>query len=832
MWYSKQKENVLQDLNTSPRGLSSAEAAARLTRYGRNELRRRKRKHPLVRFFGAFADKMTLILFIAAGISFVTDRLSGEMSIDPFVILAIVLLNAVISLVQESRAEHALEALGRISSPESIVLRDGKETRMPSAEVVPGDIVLLSKGQIVPCDGRLLESVALQTDESALTGESGGIPKDASRVFPPESHTGDIANAVWGGTAVIGGHGVFVAVHTGMKTAMGSIASLLDTSDEKTPLQQRLAKLSGLFGNLTIVICALIFVLSLFKGLAPKDMFLTSVSLAVAAIPEGLPAIVTIVLSLGVTRMAKRRAIVRRLPAVETLGCAGVICSDKTGTLTCNRMTVTDIFGDRQAVLLASVLCNNRSGATEEALFNAAVQHGTDIEKTHAEFPRVSEIPFDSETKYMLTVHRAQGGYRCILKGAPDVIARYCGGLPQNASAELKRLADGAKRVIGFAERTCPSLPAHPLDGQFRFVGLAGMEDPPREGVTKAVEDCKRAGILPVMITGDHAATASAIARGIGILTDGTVCRTESELRALSDSELAKQIKDCRVFARTTPAFKMRIVEAYRKNGYVVAMTGDGVNDAPALKKADIGCAMGKSGTEVARESADLILTDDNFSTVVDAVREGRTIYGNIRSAVHYLLSCNIGEIVTVLLGILLSLPAPLTAIQLLWVNLATDSLPAISLGLEKPHADIMHHPPSKRDDPLFSRLRWLEIFAEGILIGCLTLIAFGIGSLHGGFAVGRTMAFSVLAVSQLVHAWNMRSRGTLFRLPFFSNLYLLGSFVLVLGVQVAAAQVPFLQNLFDTVSLSWELWGWVALLCAVPLVFCEVYKAIKGKLM
>lgn len=832
MWYSKQPETVLQDLKTNADGLSSAEAASRLNTYGRNELKQRKRKHPLLRFFGAFADKMTLILFAAAGISFVTDRLSGTFSIDPFVILAIVLLNAVISLVQESRAEHALEALGRISSPESTVLRDGKEVRIPSAEVVPGDIVLLSKGQIVPCDGRLLHAVSLMTDESALTGESGGIAKDASRLFPSESHTGDIANSVWGGTAVIGGHGTFVAVHTGMRTAMGSIASLLDVGDEKTPLQQRLAKLSGLFGNLTLAICTLIFVLSLFKGLAPKDMFLTSVSLAVAAIPEGLPAIVTIVLSLGVTRMAKRRAIVRKLPAVETLGCAGVICSDKTGTLTCNRMTVTDLYGDKQAVLLASVLCNDLAGPTEEALFHAALQSGLDAERIQKDFPRVSEIPFDSETKYMLTVHRVPNGYQCILKGAPDVLAKYCGGLPERASAELKRLADDAKRVIGFARRTCEHLPARPMEGRFDFLGLAGMEDPPREGVVEAVEQCKHAGILPVMITGDHAATASAIARKIGILTDGMTCRTENELRTLSDEELADQIANCRVFARTTPAFKMRIVEAYRKNGYVVAMTGDGVNDAPALKKADIGCAMGKGGTEVARESADLILTDDNFSTVVDAVREGRTIYGNIRSAVHYLLSCNIGEIVTVLLGILLSLPAPLTAIQLLWVNLATDSLPAISLGLEKPHADIMRHPPSKRDEPLFSRLRWLEIFAEGILIGCLTLIAFGIGSLHSGFAVGRTMAFTVLAVSQLVHAFNMRSRRTVFGVSLFSNPYLLGSFTLVLGVQVAIAQVPFLQSLFDAVSLSWEMWGWVALLCAVPLVFCEVYKLIKGKFM
>lgn len=830
MWYSEEKETVLKNLSTSESGLSDAEAASRLETYGRNELRQRKRRHPLLRFFSAFADKMTLVLLIAAGISFAADFLAGESSIDPFIILAIVILNAVISLVQESRAEHALEALKRISSPESTVIRNGIEQHIPSAEVVPGDIVKLEKGMIIPCDGRLLESVELVTDESALTGESGGIGKDSSLRFPPESHTGDIANAVWGGTAVLSGRGTFVAVQTGMHTAVGGIASLLDEKEEKTPLQVRLAKLSGLFGNLTIGICIAIFLLSLWKGLAPKEMFLTSVSLAVAAIPEGLPAIVTIVLSLGVQRMAKRRAIVRRLPAVETLGCAGVICSDKTGTLTCNRMTVTDIFGDKARIALASVLCNDRMGPTEEALFDAALTLGMDPQKTRDTFPRVKEIPFASETKYMLTVHREGSGCRTFLKGAPDVLAKFCGGLPADASAELKRLADGAKRVIGFAEASSATVPADPLRQSFRFLGLAGMEDPPREGVEEAVAQCEEAGILPVMITGDHAATAAAIARKIGILKDGTACCTEAELRTLSDSELAEKVKNCRVFARTTPAFKMRIVEAYRKNGYVVAMTGDGVNDAPALKKADIGCAMGKGGTEVARESADLILTDDNFSTVVESVREGRTIYGNIRKAVHFLLSCNIGEIVTVLLGILLSLPAPLTAIQLLWVNLATDSLPAISLGLEKPGKDIMRRPPSKRDEPLFSRLRWLEIFSEGILIGCLSLIAFGLGTLEGGFAVGRTMAFTVLAVSQLVHAFNMRSRGSLFAVSPFSNPYLIGSFFLVLAVQAAIVQIPFLCGIFNTVPLTGRLWGITALLCAVPLLFCEIYKRIKGK--
>ncbi len=782
-----------------------------------------------MRFFSAFADKMTLVLLAAAGISFLADRMNGEFSADPFIILAIVILNAVISLIQESRAEHALEALRRISSPESTVLRDGEKVTVSSRDVVPGDIVCLEKGQIVPCDGRLLEAVSLVTDESALTGESGGIRKDASLNFPPDSHTGDIANAVWAGTAVLSGKGTFVATQTGMNTAVGGIASLLDTQDEKTPLQVRLAKLSGVFGNLTIIICVAIFLLSLWKGLEPKEMFLTSVSLAVAAIPEGLPAIVTIVLSLGVQRMAKQKAIVRRLPAVETLGCAGVICSDKTGTLTANRMTVTDCYGDPALLARASILCNDRASPTEEALYTKALENGAS-DALLAQYKRIREIPFDSERKLMATLHRTAAGYCSILKGAPDVIASYCGGLPPEAARELKRMTNEAKRVIGFAQTETVELPPDLLKQRYRFIGLCGMEDPPREGVEESVRQCRDAGILPVMITGDHADTAAAIARKLGILQEGNTCRTEAELRELSDDLLAKQVQTCTVFARTTPAFKMRIVDAYRKNGYVVAMTGDGVNDAPALKKADIGCAMGKGGTEVARESADLILTDDNFSTVVESVREGRTIFGNIRRAVHFLISCNIGEIVSVLLGILLSLPAPLAAIQLLWVNLVTDSLPAISLGLEKPAKDIMKHPPVGRDEPLFSRLRWLEIFSEGILIGCLSVIAFGIGALCGGNEVGRTMAFTVLAVSQLFHAFNMRSTRSLFTVSPFSNPWLLGSFLLGTAIQVAIVQLPLFGRMFLTVPLSGMQWLITFALCMFPIVFCEAYKCIRKK--
>lgn len=824
MWYSQEKETLLTQLQTTPSGLSAQEAAKRLEHYGYNRLRPKKRKHPLLRVLSAFADKMTLVLLAAAAISFAADLIAGQQSVDPFVILTIVLLNAVISLVQESKAEHALEALKKLTAPVCTVLRDGEEITVPGDEVVPGDVVLLQKGMVIPCDGRLLDAVELVTDESPLTGESGGIHKDARLRFPHGTQMGDLANAVWGGTSVLGGKGRFAAVHTGMDTAMGSIASMLEEKEEQTPLQKRMAGLSSLFGNLTLAICGLIFLLALWKGMAPGEMFLTGVSLAVAAIPEGLPAIVTIVLSLGVQRMAKKRAIVRKLPAVETLGCAGIICSDKTGTLTCNRMTVTDVYGDKSKLALACYLCNDRASPTEDALYRFA----TECLEAPTGYPRIEEIPFSSENKYMVTLHRSSTGYLTVMKGAPDVLASFCGGLPGEAERELERMAGEAKRVMGFAQATTAVRPGLLLKQSFRFVGLCGLEDPPREGVADAVAQCRNAGILPVMITGDHASTACAVARRIGILRDGTVCRTQQELEKLSEEELAKEVRTCSVFARTTPAFKMRIVDAYRKNGYVVAMTGDGVNDAPALKKADIGCAMGKGGTEVAREASDLILTDDNFATVVDAVREGRTVYRNIRSAVHYLLSCNIGEIVTVLLGILMSLPSPLTAIQLLWVNLATDSLPAISLGLEKADSSMMKHPPGKRDQPLFSRFRWVEIFAEGILIGCLSLIAFGMGSLQGGFSVGRTMAFSVLAISQLVHAVNLRSRRSVLGLSPLSNPYLTASILAVLAVQVALVQIPVMGGLFDTVPLSGEQWLWIAGLSVIPLVFCELYKGLK----
>ena len=826
MWYSLDKEELIRQLETKRNGLTQQEAARRLEKHGYNRLTHKKRKPLLLRILGAFGDKMTLVLLAAAGVSFGADLMSGQTSVDPFVILAIVFLNAIISLVQESRAEKALEALKKLSAPTCTLLRDGKECTVSGEEVVPGDVVLLQKGMVIPCDGRLLEAVELLTDESPLTGESGGISKDASRVFPRDTQIGDLANSVWGGTAVMGGKGSFVAVHTGMDTAMGSIAAMLDQKEEQTPLQKKLAGLSALFGNLTLVICGLIFLLSLWKGMAPGEMFLTGVSLAVAAIPEGLPAIVTIVLSLGVQRMAKKRAIVRKLPAVETLGCAGVICSDKTGTLTCNRMTVTDVYGERDKLARDCYLCNDRASPTEEALYSFAESTGRQAER----LPRVGEIPFSSENKYMATLHKGNGEYLTILKGAPDVLAGFCGGIPREMEIAMERMAGEAKRVIGFAEAVSTVKPGNLLKQHFRFVGLCGLEDPPRAGVTEAVKQCKEAGILPVMITGDHASTACAVAKKIGILGDGNVCYTQKELEQMSPEQFTQAVRTCTVYARTTPAFKMQIVDAYRKNGYVVAMTGDGVNDAPALKKADVGCAMGKGGTEVAREASDLILTDDNFATVVDAVQEGRTVFRNIRSAVHYLLSCNIGEIVTVFLGILMSLPSPLMPIQLLWVNLATDSLPAISLGLEKADASVMKRPPAKGDQPLFPPLRWLEIFAEGILIGCLTLIAFGMGSMEGGFAVGRTMAFSVLAISQLVHAVNMRSRNSVLRISPFSNPYLTGSILLVTGVQVALVQLPALGVLFGTVPLSMHHWTWVAGLSLVPLVFCECYKWLKKK--
>lgn len=824
MWYHDDLNKIYASLKTNAFGLSSQEAQKRLLQNGKNELVTTKKKGFFLRFISAMSDRMTAVLLIAALVSFVTSYIAGDSFADPIIILVIVLVNALIAVIQESRTEKALEALKRMSSPETTVIRDGKEQKIHSSELVAGDIFLLEKGDIVPCDARLIESNELLLDESALTGESVGVMKDYRATNPDKCPISEAKNSVFTSSHVISGRGKAVAVKTGMSTCVGEIAGMISIEAEKTPLQKRLAKLSVLLGNITIGICVLIFGFSLIKGMNVGEMFMTSVSLSVAAIPEGLPAIVTVVLSVGVQTMARRRAIVKRLPAVETLGCAQVICSDKTGTLTCNKMTVSEIFGDRNELIKAFALCNNDSSPTELALSNFV----GDTEPIKEKYPRIKEIPFDSVKKYMVTVHKDQNRFVVYIKGAPDVVAKYCKNASLTISQNTEKMTSNALRVMCFAKYETQNIPTDILSGRFQFLGLCGISDPPRPEAEEAVRLCKRAGIRTVMITGDHPETARAIAEKLGMLGKNKRVYTEKELSSLNEREFANAVLDCNVFARVTPNFKLRIVSALKSKGYVVAMTGDGVNDAPALKKADIGCAMGISGTEVAKESADMILTDDNFSTVVEAVKEGRGIYENIKRAVHFLLSCNIGELFTVFFSIILSLPSPLSAIQLLWVNLTTDSLPAIALGLEKTSDEVMDRPPIKPNSPLFSAMQVMKMIFEGILIGTLAIIAFTIGTNTGDFMVGRTMSFLVLGNSQLFHSLNLRSEKSFFSRKIKKNPFVWFSFFICFIMQTSVVLIPKAANLFGVTGLSAEKWLITLALSTCPLLVGEIYKRFK----
>lgn len=821
MWYRSSINELMSLLGTTEHGLTTREVEKRLAEQGENSIRAGKRKSFFSRFLASMCDRMTICLLVASAISCLASYLSGEGYADPIIILLIVLINSFIATLQEARAEKALEALTRMSSPENTVLRDGREERIEAKGIVEGDIILLEKGDIVPCDARLIYSNSLCVDESTLTGESTAVKKDFSYIPSADSAISDRKNCVFTSTHIISGRAVAVAVRTGMRTCVGEIADMISGENEKTPLQKRLAGLSALLGNITLCICALIFLLSLLRGMDIGETFMTSVSLSVAAIPEGLPAIVTVVLSAGVQTMARQRAVVKRLPAVETLGCAQVICSDKTGTLTCNKMTVTEVIGDTEELRLAATLCNNDSSPTELAL--TEYFKSSDLREIH---PRISEIPFDSASKYMVTVNRTQGGNTAYIKGATDVVLRFCNG-GDGLLKKAEEMSERGLRVLCFAEKKT-AFGELTLDG-FTPIGLCGISDPIRPEAKDAVSLCKRAGVRTVMLTGDHKGTARAIAIELGIIGRGDTVYTEAELDGKSDRELSRLAEKCNVFARVTPAFKLRIVNALRSRGYVVAMTGDGVNDAPALKKADIGCAMGISGTEVAKESADMILTDDNFATVVSAVREGRGIFESIRRAVHFLLSCNIGELFTVLLSLILALPSPLTAIQLLWVNLTTDSLPAIALGLERADDSIMSRPPIKPKTPLFDGVRITKIIFEGLLIGTLSVIAYALGCASGGRAVGGTMCFLVLGVSQLFHSLNMRSDKSVFSRSVNKNRYVALSFAVCMLLQSAVIIIPSLASLFGMAALGAREWIISLLLSACPLAVCEIYKFLLG---
>lgn len=868
-WWQMETKEAARRLETDEKqGLTSQMAAERLTQNGRNELAETDGKKSLFwRFLNQFDDFMILLLLGAAVVSVVISRLSGENDIlDAVMILGIVVLNAALGLFQESKAEKALEALKKMAAPHARVIRDGIVREIPAAEVVKGDLLLLETGDAVCADGRVVESRSLKTEESALTGEALPVEKTAAGGLPEETATGDRKNMVLAGGYVVYGKGKVLVTATGMDTEMGRIAAMLShTSDSMTPLQKKLEQTGKQLGIGALAICALIFCLGILQEKPPFSMFMTAVSLAVAAIPEGLPAIVTIVLAMGTSRMSEKHTIVRRLSAVETLGGAQVICSDKTGTLTQNRMQVTT-WTDyshrepknsdlRETVANLFALCNDcnvsdgnlQGEPTEKALGEYAQSMGIDFAALRRDMPRVGEIPFSSARKRMTTLHKTEDGWISVTKGAPDILLEKCafcmegsGQVPFDSRRKsMARMVNGemaaqALRVVAVAFRQWsekPPLTEEALEQNLVFAGMAGMVDPPRPEVKEAVHLCRQAGIRPVMITGDHVLTAEAIGRELGIYQKGDCAVTGAELDKMSDKELETAAETCTVFARVAPEHKVRIVKAFQKSGNVVAMTGDGVNDAPALKTADIGCAMGKSGTEVAKGASDLILTDDNFATIVEAVREGRGIYDNIRKAVHFLLSSNIGEILTIFVAMLLGWAAPLLPIQLLWVNLVTDSLPAIALGMEPAEENIMERPPRKNTGSLFGDGLGGRILLEGVMIGVLALLAFGIGHVYfdkeDGYAVGRTMAFAVLSLSQLVHAFNMRGEGSLGKLPFCSNKWLLMAFLVGVLLQTVVIMVPVLAGIFQVVPLNGEQWFLTAALALAPLPLVELEKAV-----
>ena len=868
-WWQMETKEAARRLETDEKqGLTSQMAAERLAQKGRNELAETDGKKSLFwRFLAQFDDFMILLLLGAAVVSVVISRLSGENDVlDAVMILGIVVLNAVLGLFQESKAEKALEALKKMAAPHARVIRDGIVREIPAAEVVPGDLLLLETGDAVCADGRVVESRSLKTEESALTGEALPVEKTSVGGLPEETATGDRKNMVLAGGYVVYGKGKVLVTATGMDTEMGRIAAMLShTSDSMTPLQKKLEQTGKQLGIGALAICALIFCMGILQEKPPFSMFMTAVSLAVAAIPEGLPAIVTIVLAMGTSRMSEKHTIVRRLSAVETLGGAQVICSDKTGTLTQNRMQVTT-WTDyshrepknedlRETVANLFALCNDcnvsdgnlQGEPTEKALGEYAQSMGIDFAALRRDMPRVGEIPFSSARKRMTTLHKTEDGWISVTKGAPDILLEKCafcmegsGQVPFDSRRKsMARMVNGemaaqALRVVAVAFRQWsekPPLTEEALERNLVFAGMAGMVDPPRPEVKEAVHLCRQAGIRPVMITGDHVLTAEAIGRELGIYQKGDCAVTGAELDKMSDKELEMAAETCTVFARVAPEHKVRIVQAFQKRGNVVAMTGDGVNDAPALKTADIGCAMGKSGTEVAKGASDLILTDDNFATIVEAVREGRGIYDNIRKAVHFLLSSNIGEILTIFVAMLLGWAAPLLPIQLLWVNLVTDSLPAIALGMEPAEENIMERPPRKNTGSLFGDGLGGRILLEGVMIGVLALLAFGIGHVYfdqeNGYAVGRTMAFAVLSLSQLVHAFNMRGEGSLGKLPFCSNKWLLMAFVVGATLQCVVIMMPPLAGIFQAVPLNGEQWLLTAALALAPLPLVELEKAI-----
>lgn len=863
MWHTLSTKEVERKMGTNLRlGLSHRQVEERREKYGINQLEEQKKKPVILKFLEQFKDFMIIILLIASVISAVVTKMEGGNDyFDSIIIIAIVVFNAIMGLVQEAKAEKSLEALKKMSAPTCKVRRGGEIITIKGEEVVPGDIALLETGNYVPADCRLISASDLKIEESSLTGETMPCLKEADNILPEKTTLGDMNNLAFATTVVVNGHGEAIVTDIGMNTKVGQIAKMIITNETpETPIQKKLGQVGKSLGIGCLIICLFIFVIGILKRIEPVEMFMTSVGLAVAAIPEGLPAIVTIMLSIGVTKMAKKNSIIRKLPAVETLGSSSVICSDKTGTLTQNKMQVTKIVNHQgevtnteviRKILELGAMCTDveiseasrelTGEPTEVAIVDRALKERIYKQELYQIMKRVDDVPFDSNRKMMTTIHKIPSGYRIITKGAPDVLLKHCTQVYENGKmisltssllnqieTQNNQMADQALRVLAIAYLDVNTIPSKSeIEKNLVFVGLVGMIDPPREGVAEAVTTCRKAGIKTVMITGDHIATAKAIAKELGILREQDLAITGEELDKISQPVLQKDIMQYSVFARVTPEHKVRIVQAYQRAGAVVAMTGDGVNDAPALKNADIGIAMGKNGTDVAKNAADMVLTDDNFVTIVEAVKQGRNIFDNIKKAVHFLIATNIGEIVTIFLGLLLGLKSPLLAIQLLWVNLVTDSLPAIALGLESPDKDIMSRKPRDSRKGIFADGLWSKIFVEGTMLGVLTLVAFSIGNSLYGVEVGRTMAFVSLGLLELVHSFNIKSEESIFKTGILENKYLVGAFILGAILQVVVVLIPAVADLFSLVPLTGTQWLYTFGISILPLVIMELQKKV-----
>ena len=866
MWQALNLSEVKQKLKTNYQyGLTNEEAEKRFQEYGENKLEDKPKDNLFVKFIKQFNDFMIIILIIASIVSALIEKVQGSNDyLDSIIIIAIVVFNAIMGIVQEAKAEKSLDALKKMTAPVVKVRREGRDKQINSSELVPGDIVILEAGNFVPADCRLISSFNLKVEESSLTGETVPVEKNATILLNEKTSIGDCLNMVFATTVIVNGHGEAVVTETAMNTKVGKIAKMIITNESpETPIQRKLSEVGKTLGIACLGICALIFFIGLIKRISPIEMFMTSVGLAVAAIPEGLPAIVTIVLSIGVTKMAKKNSIIRKLPAVETLGSSSVICSDKTGTLTQNKMQVVQVLtpnsklnpdnGINFTIELATMCtdaeiyydegkANVTGDPTEVAIVNECYRLGKTKKALYNQFERINDIPFDSSRKLMTTIHRIGNKYRIITKGAPDVLIKRCSkyysenqissigtSIIKNIENQNEKMAQNALRVIAVAYKDVDILPnkieSSYIENDLIFTGLIGMIDPPREGVKEAIATCRKAGIKTVMITGDHITTANAIASELGILRKNDLSITGSELDRIPKDEFKKNIMKYSVFARVTPEHKVEIVKAFQSTGAVVAMTGDGVNDAPALKNADIGIAMGLNGTDVAKNAADMVLTDDNFVTIVEAVKYGRTIFNNIRKAIHFLIATNVGEIVTIFLGLLIGMRSPLLAIQLLWINLITDSLPAIALGLENPEKNIMAEKPRNPKKSIFADGLWGRILVEGSMIGILNLFAFTVGKSLYNLEVGRTMAFVSLGLLELVHSFNIRSEESIFKTGLFQNKFLMFAFIGGAFLQTIVVIVPQFAEVFKLTNLTGKQWLYTIGISLLPVVIMEIQK-------